>query len=247
LPEDGIIIANKDDKNIVDVVSSSKRLVHYYSSEWDAAEELRKILRVPGEYNVSNAHAALTAARVLGVPDKTSLEVLASFEGTWRRFETFELRSPTGGSPYTLVSDYGHHPTEVRVTVEAARAKWPKRQLWLVFQPHQYQRTHYFFRDFVSILSRLPVDKLIVGDIYDVAGRETEEITKEVSSELLVKEIRKRKDKKRAENVLWLPTIDDIYAHLKQNLAGGEVVMIMGAGSIYNLTLRLQKGFDTAS
>ena len=86
-----------------------------------------------------------------------------------------------------------------------------------------------------------------MGDIYDVAGRETEEITKEVSSELLVKEIRKRKDKKRAENVLWLPTIDDIYAHLKQNLAGGEVVMIMGAGSIYNLTLRLQKGFDTAS
>ena len=248
LPEDGIIVANKDDKNTVEVVSSSKRLVQFYSAEWTAAEELRKILRVPGEYNVANAHAALTAARSLGVPDKTSFEALAAFEGTWRRFETFEIAPPAGGPvPYTLVSDYGHHPTEVRVTVEAARAKWPKRQLWLVFQPHQYQRTYYFFRDFANILSRLPVDKLIVADIYDVAGREAEEITQKISSEMLVKEIRKRKGKKHEESVLWLPTIDDIHAYLGQNLAGGEVVMVMGAGNIYSLTLRLQKEFDTAS
>ncbi len=248
LPEDGIIVANEDDKNIVEVVSSSKRLIQFYSAKWTAAEKLRKMLRVPGEYNVANAHAALTAARALGVPDKTSYEALAAFEGTWRRFEIFELAPPAGGPvPYTLVSDYGHHPTEVRVTVEAARSKWPKRQLWLVFQPHQYQRTYYFFRDFANILSRLPTDKLIVADIYDVAGRETEEITRQVSSELLVKEIRKRKDKKHAENVLWLPTIDDIHAYLSQNLAGGEVVMVMGAGDIYNLALRLQKGFDTAT
>jgi len=236
LPKDGIIIANKDDKNVVDVITSSKRLVQYYSSEWTAARALREILRVLGEYNVSNAHAALTCARTLGVPDTISYEALAAFQGTWRRFETFELKYPV---PYTLVSDYGHHPTEVRVTVEAARAKWPDRALWLVFQPHQYQRTYYFFRDFSYILARLPVDKLILADIYDVAGREEADIKKKVSSEILVHDIQKRKGKKLAETVVWIPTLDKIYDYLLENLKGGEVVMVMGAGSIYDLAVRL--------
>lgn len=251
LPQDGIIVANKDDQNIVDVVASSKHFVEYYSSQWTAAQELRKILQVPGEYNVANAHAALTCARALGIPDKVSYEALAAFQGTWRRFETFEIRSPAG-APYTLVSDYGHHPTEVRVTVEAARAKWPNRQLWLVFQPHQYQRTYYFFRDFVSILSRLPVDKLILADIYDVPGREDTSLKLKVSSEKLVQEIQKRKNREQlfdpersrgtqggSEAALWIPTLNEIYDYLSQTLVGNEVVMVMGAGDIYNLTLRL--------
>ena len=243
LPKDGIIVANKDDKNVVRVVTSSKRLIQYYASEWTAPRELRKILKVPGEYNVANAHAALTVARALGVPDKVSYEALAAFQGTWRRFETFELKSPV---PYTLVSDYGHHPTEVRVTVEAARSKWPESKLWLVFQPHQYQRTYYFFRDFSYILARLPVDKLILADIYDVPGREEIDITQKVSSEKLVQDIQKRKGKKLAATVVWIPTLDKIYDHLTETLKGGEVVMVMGAGSIYDLAVRLtgelQKG-----
>src|SRR3989344_5917139 len=236
LPQDGIIVANKDDKNVFDVVASSKHLVQYYSAKWTAAEELRKILQVPGEYNVANAHAALTPARALGVQDKVSFQALGAFRGTWRRFETFELRKPV---PYTLVSAYGHHPTEVRVTVGAARTKWPENDLWLVFQPHQYQRTFFFFRDFVSILSRLPVEKLILADIYDVAGRVEDAVRKKVSTEELMKEIQKRKGRKLAETVLWIPTIEGIYDYLQQNLKGEEVVMVMGAGDIYNLTLRL--------
>ena len=236
LPQDGIIVANKDDVNVLDVVADSKHFIQYYSAQWTAAKELRKILQVPGEYNVANAHAALTAARALGVQDKVSFQALGAFTGTWRRFETFELRKPVS---YTLVSDYGHHPTEVRVTVGAARTKWPENDLWLVFQPHQYQRTFFFFRDFVSILSRLPVEKLILADIYDVAGREEDAVRKKVSTEELMKEIQKRKGRKLAETVLWIPTIEGIYDYLQQNLKGEEVVMVMGAGDIYNLTLRL--------
>lgn len=243
LPRDGIIVANKDDKNVVNVVTHSKRVVHYYSAKWIVARELRKILRVPGEHNVANAHAALTCARALGVADTTSLSALAAFRGTWRRFETFELTPPSGGPvPYTLVSDYGHHPTEVRVTVEAARAKWPQRPIWLVFQPHQYQRTYYFFRDFVAILSRLPVDKLIVADIYDVAGREDPMTKTKVSSALLAKEIQKRKGAKLASTVLHIPSSESIERYLKETLRGNEVVMVMGAGDIYGLTLRLRSG-----
>ncbi len=236
LPKDGIIIANKDDKNVVRVATSSKHFIQYYASKWTAAREMRKILRVPGEYNVSNAHAALTLARALGIPDSISYEALGAFQGTWRRFEIFELKTPVS---YTLVSDYGHHPTEVRVTVEAARAKWPKSQLWLVFQPHQYQRTYYFFRDFSNILARLPVDKLILSDIYDVPGREESDIKKKVSSQMLMQDIQKRKGKKLAETAIWIPTLDEIYNHLQETLQGGEVVMVMGAGSIYDLTVRL--------
>lgn len=239
LPQDGIVVANKDDKNVVHVVNASRRLIQYYASKWTAAKELRKILRVPGEYNVANAHAALTLARTLGIPDSVSYKSLASFKGTWRRFEIFELNNPV---PYTLVSDYGHHPTEVRVTVEAARAKWPKDQLWLVFQPHQYQRTYYFFRDFANILARLPVDKLILADIYDVPGREELAIKKKVSTEMLVHDIQKRKGKKLAESVIWIPTLEKIYDHLQETLQGGEVIMVMGAGSVYDLTLRLTQG-----
>ena len=239
LPKDGIIVANKDDKNTTIVVTSSKHFIEYYAAKWVAARELRKILKVPGEFNVANAHAALTTSRVLGVQDQVSYEALAAFHGTWRRFEIFELTRPV---PYTLVSDYGHHPTEVKVTVKAARAKWPKRQLWVVFQPHQYQRTYYFFHDFVSILSRLPVDKLILADIYDVPGREEDAVKQKVSSEKLVKEILKRKERKQKETILWLPTLEEIYDYLNQTLTGNEVVMVMGAGSIYDLTLRLTQG-----
>ena len=238
LPPDGVIVANKDDKNVGKVVTSSKRLIQYYSKGWIAPKQLRQILKVPGEFNVANAHAALTCARVLGVPDETSYAALGAFQGTWRRFEVFEVKTPV---PYTVVSDYGHHPTEVKVTLEAARAKWPKLPLWLVFQPHQYQRTYYFFRDFINILSRLPIDKLILTDIYDVAGREQAEIKKKVSAHELALQIQKKKGRKYPDFVVYTPTLDKAQQWLEEHIAGGEVIMVMGAGDIYKVALALAK------
>jgi len=208
LPKNGIIVANKEDKNIVAVVGKSKRIVKFYAGTWIAAKELRRILRVPGEFNVANAHAALTLARALKIPDKTSYRALSKFQGTWRRFEIFELLKPV---KYTLVSDYGHHPTEVRVTVQAARFKWPKKKIWLVFQPHQYQRTFYFYHDFIAILSLLPVDKLIISDIYDVAGREQAALKEKVSSEKLLAQVLKRRGREHAAGSGILPMARCVY------------------------------------
>ena len=236
LPEHGMIIANRDDANIQKILQKAKHPVYEYAAKWKGAAQLRKILRVPGEYNVANAHAALTLARALQIPESKALRALSKFQGTWRRFDIFQPQTPV---KYTLVSDYGHHPTEVRVTVQAARAKWPKAPLWVVFQPHQYQRTFFFFRDFIYILSTLPVDKLIIADIYDVAGREENAIKEKVSSEKLVQQVIRKKGRQFASNVLYVPTIDQIESYLKENLKGGEVVMVMGAGDIYNLTVRL--------
>ncbi len=207
------------------------------------AGKLRKLLKVPGEHNVANALAALAAARALGITDKVSFKALSEYRGSWRRFEIFKVKTESQ-KPYTLVSDYGHHPTKIRVTIEGARSKWPQKKIWLVYQPHQYARTYYLWDDFVKVLSRLPIDNLILADIYDVAGRENDAIRKKVSSEKLAKAVKNRKLKIKNYPIIYIPSrppFKKIEDYLRKNLKGGEVVIIMGAGDIYSLTLRLTK------
>ena len=234
LPKDGIVIANKDEKNIQKVLKGIPQKIVWYSEKEHDAKKLASTLWLPGAHNVSNALSALKVARLLKVPDKKSFKTLSRFKGSWRRFELFSIKNP---KPYTLVSDYGHHPTEIKVTVRAAREKWPKKRIWLIYQPHQYQRTFYLFKDFVKVLSCLPVQKLLLLDIYDVAGREERNIRKKVSSLKLAKEVQ---SKKPAFEVLYTPSAKDAKTHLSKTLKGGEVVIVMGAGDIYqNLTLQL--------
>ena len=235
IPQDGTLVANKDDKNIRGILAKNRARIQGYSLRQKEASTLRRILKVPGEHNVSNALAALAVARILEIKDTTSFRALEEFHGTWRRFETFKLSTP---KPYTLVSDYGHHPTEVAVTVKAARKKWPKKKIWLVFQPHQYQRTYYLWKDFVKVLSTLPIEKLIILDIYDVAGRERGSIRKKVSSAKLVEAIKERKPRYAAFHI---PIVLEAKKLLKKSIQGQEIVMIMGAGDIYNLTLGLTR------
>ncbi|MBI2003126.1 MAG: UDP-N-acetylmuramate--L-alanine ligase [Candidatus Wildermuthbacteria bacterium] len=157
LPGDGCLVCNGEDENTRRMMSKVQCKIQEYSiNKQKEGEMLRKILKVPGEHNVANALAALTAARELGVGDEVSFKSLGMYKGAWRRFEIFRVSKP---KPYTLVSDYGHHPTEVGVTADAARKKWPKKTIWLVFQPHQYQRTHLLFKDFTRVLANLPVDR----------------------------------------------------------------------------------------
>ena len=221
LPEEGILIANKDDKNIRGLIVRSSASIKYYSAKQKEVKKLRKILKVPGEHNVVNALAALAVARVLKIPDWKTFGALSDYEGSWRRFEIRQKNQ------LTIVSDYGHHPTEIKATLRAARDKWPDREIWCVFQPHQYQRTHYLFKDFVKAFSRPLIDKTIITDIYDVAGRESKKLKKMVNSEKLVKAIKN-------PQVSYLPK-NKIIDYLKNNLRGHEVVIMMGAGDIYEV------------
>jgi len=210
LPKDGVLITNK-------------------SVDKKAFPKLKKILKVPGVHNIYNASLALAVARVLKIPDKVSFKALSEYKGSWRRFEITKTLDP---KPCTLVSDYAHHPTEIKVTLKAAREKYPKKKIWCVYQPHQYQRTYYLFNDFVKVFKKAPVNKLIITDIYDVAGREEKEIEKKIRSEKLIKTIKK-------PWAIYLKK-DEILDHLKKNLKGGEIVIIMGAGDIYELSLKLK-------
>jgi len=252
LPKDGILIVNGDDKNIQKLLKSkiqspnvksnpkSKCQIEKYSLKQKEAKKLREILKVPGEHNIYNALAALALARVLEISDKISFKALSQYKGVWRRFEI--KRGEIDNKKFTIISDYAHHPTEVKATLEAVRQKFPSKKIWCIFQPHQYQRTFYLFNDFVRVFSgvlrrtqdKLPIDKLIITDIYDVAGREKKEIKKKINSEKLIKKINK-------PEALYLPR-EKIKSYLRRNLRSGEVVIIMGAGDIY----KLAEGFSTA-
>jgi len=120
-------------------------------------------LTIPGLYNVRNALAALAVVDGLGlfIPDAASL--LRSFASTGRRFE---LRADVGG--VAIIDDYAHHPTAIRMTVEAARQRYPQRMLWVVWQPHMYSRTQRLIDDYATAFA--DADYVLVTDIY--AARE---------------------------------------------------------------------------
>jgi len=186
------------------------------------AKKIKSILKVPGKHNVSNALAVLQVARILMVPDAITFKALSEFTGTWRRFEIVKQ------SKITVISDYGHHPNEIKATLQAAREKFKKKTIWCVFQPHQHQRTHYLFNDFVKVFREAPINKIIITDIYDVAGRETKTISRGVSSKKLVEKINK-------ESVVYCAT-KDVEKYVKENMSSADVLIIMGAGDIYHLT-----------
>ena len=110
---------------------------------------------------------------------------MSEFKGTWRRFEIKKAKAY--GKQITIISDYGHHPTAIAQTVQAAREFFPGRRILLCYQPHQHDRTKKLFDEFVETLAL--ADHVIVVEIYDVAGRNEEH---NVSSNDLVLAIKKK-------------------------------------------------------
>jgi UDP-N-acetylmuramate--alanine ligase len=227
LPDNGFLVINKDDKNTIEAVSgidNSKFELKEFSLYQKEAEKIKKVLKIPGEHNVLNALAALTVGRILGISDKIILKSLGNYKGSWRRFEIKEIYKP---KRITLVSDYAHHPREIEATIKAAREKYKERKIWCVFQPHQYQRTYYLFDEFVDLFKRINVDRFIITDIYDVAGREDDKIKRVVSSKKIVNKVNKK-------FTFYVPN-GKIIKYLEENLPNKSVLLIMGAGDIYKL------------
>jgi len=232
LPADGFLVFNDDDNQLPRIENPVFKSLGYSLKQKDAPK-IKKLLVVPGEHNVSNALAVLQVARILEIPDNITFKALSQFTGTWRRFEERDLKIKNclpGQGKLKIISDYAHHPTEISATLTAAREKYPKNKIWCIFQPHQHQRTYYLFNDFVKIFRKVPIDQIIITDIYDVAGRETKATSKEVSSEKLVKKINKK-------NVSYLP-MRKLEEYIKLNIKNGVVLIIMGAGDIYRLADR---------
>ena len=184
-------------------------------------EPLAVSLNLPGRHNVLNALAAIAVATELDVDDAAIQRALAGFQGIDRRLQWLGDVQVAAGT-VTLVDDYGHHPTEVAATLEAARQGWPDRRVVLVFQPHRYTRTRDLLDEFARVLSE--ADALVVAEVYPageapIAGADGKSLCRAIRS------------RGRVEPVL-LKSLDELPRALADVLRDGDVVLTMGAGSI---------------
>jgi UDP-N-acetylmuramate--alanine ligase len=185
-------------------------------------------LRIPGRHNVSNALATLAVALELDVPYATAAEALGSFLGIERRFH---LRGEAAG--VRVVDDYGHHPAEIRATLEAARGLHRGR-IVVVFQPHRYSRTRDLFDEFATSFNE--ADLLTVTEIY-AAG---EDKIPGVEGALLADAVRAHGHRA----VRFAPDLAAIPAALAKELAAGDLVITLGAGNVSALGPKILAALD---
>ena len=144
-------------------------------------------LQVPGEHLLQDAHLAYTVARLLGMQDDVIVSRLESYRGSWRRSEI--IRTTEHGN--ILMSDYGHHPNEIRPTLRAIREKYRDKNLFVIFQPHQYSRTRELLAEFATAFA--DADTLIIPNIY--FSRDKQEDVEWMTTERLIAAVKSEKQK----------------------------------------------------
>ena len=177
-------------------------------------------LNLPGIHNVYNSMASVAVGLELSIPFEIIKKALETVEGVQRRLE---IKGQING--ITIVDDYGHHPTEIKATLQAAKDAWPDRRIVVVFQPHRYTRTQALFDEFTR--SFYQSDVLLVLPIYS-AG---EEIIEDIDSLSMCEGIRQHGHKK----VICRDTLTDVATELKGILHPGDVLLTLGAGDVWKV------------
>ncbi|MDD1791992.1 UDP-N-acetylmuramate--L-alanine ligase [Enterovibrio makurazakiensis] len=185
-------------------------------------------LNIPGRHNALNAAAAVAVATEDGVEDEAIWRALVNFEGTGRRFDQLGL-FPVDDGEALLVDDYGHHPSEVDVTIQAARAGWPDNRLVMVFQPHRYSRTRDLYDDFANVLEN--VDVLLMLDVYSagetpIAGADGRSLCRTLRGRGKI-------------DPIFVSDVDALPAALGAVLQSGDLVLTQGAGDIGKVARKL--------
>ena len=245
--KEGLLVVNDHDKNIFLAMQRANCKVETYSldstSDWcgkvlssgngtNRFSIFRKnaffddfTLKIPGSHNVLNALAATAVCTFIGV-DKNSIKAaLASFRGANRRFQIIGVKNNI-----TVIDDYAHHPTEIRVTLRAARELYPEKKIWCVFQPHQYSRTRHLLRGFARSFQN--ADKVIFADIYSARDNDDEKTT--MNSSRLFEETRNA-----GVDVQYIPQLHDIVNALSLRVKPDDVVITMGAGDVWKVAYDL--------
>ncbi len=168
-------------------------------------------LQVPGLHNVRNALAALSVMATLGIPLQEAANALNDFTGTGRRFE---IVGETKG--VTVIDDYAHHPTEIRATLAGARARYPERRIWAVWQPHTYSRTQALFMEFSRAFT--DANEVLVTEVY--ASREAKQ---EFSSAEVVSSMPH-------PSARYSGSLADTTDYLLKNLRSDDVLLVLSAG-----------------
>ncbi len=247
LPFHGLAVVCADDRNIESILQRISRpcITYGFSEKADVQitefksfqnksefkinnksqnKSLSIKLNMPGRHNALNVAAAATVALDEGTSCNVIETALKNFSGVSRRFEEIiSIKKP--GCEITYIDDYGHHPSEIRATLDAARLGWPNRKIILIFQPHRFSRTRDLYSDFVDVLSN--VDFLILMNIYS-AG---ESSIPEVNSKNLSHDI-SRNCNSETHN---LNDIDLIVKKLVGSLSNNDLIITQGAGDISSL------------
>lgn len=226
------VVANLSDPGVAEVMKVVMKTPHIQTSSDRGTFEtyldysknqLNFQLQVPGQFNVLNAQAALQVGLLLGINPQVIQKSLAGYPGVGKRFEY--IGEYQGAKIY---SDFGHHPTEIKVTVEAARQKFPNQRILLIYQPHMFSRTKALFDDFVKVFRYLPADKAFILDIYP--SREID--TGLVTSKQLVEAINK-------SSVSYIGEVNTALEKIKPEIKSGDIVFFMSAGDTDKLAKEL--------
>ncbi len=232
------IILSLDDPNLQSLIPQlERRLITYgFSSQADVfardhdftefrstsvlyhkETKLGKLkLQVPGMHNITNALAAVAVGLDLDIPPKVILQAMENFTGTGRRFE---LKKRVGD--IMIVEDYGHHPTEIRATLDAAKRGF-ERRLVVVFQPHRYTRLSLLMDSFATAFNQ--ADVLVVTEVYP-AG---EEAIPGITGQALYQEIRQFGHR----DVHFEPNLKKVPRLLKRLVRQEDIILALGAGNI---------------
>ena len=182
-------------------------------------------LRHPGIHNVLNSLAAVAVGHELGMRFSDIRKALGKFRGIGRRLEKIH------DNHILIVDDYGHHPEEIRATLDAMRQVAGKRRLWILFQPHRYTRTKDLFNEFAGAFGE--ADQVVLTNIYAAS----EEPIRGVSAEGLAEAI----GKKMKKAVRFIPRVAEIADAILPDLKKGDVVLTLGAGDIWKAGKELAK------
>jgi len=252
LPFYGLAVLCMDDESVRDIIPDLSRPLLTYGLHEDADLRCENLvqdvaathfdlirkgkpalniqLNLPGEHNVLNAMAAIAIGLELGASDEDICQALSGFEGIGRRFQiNGDIMTSAGNVLH--VDDYGHHPRELEVTIDAAQAAWPGRRLVVVFQPHRYTRTRDLFEDFTRVLSK--VDVLLMLEVYaasetPIAGADSRSLCRAIRTRGIV-------DPVHVENV------EELHNALDAVLKEGDVLLTLGAGNIGTIAAGLEQ------
>lgn len=180
----------------------------------------RFTIPIPGTHNVLNSIAAIAVAMELQIPVDVIKNALFNFAGIQRRFE---LKGEVKG--LKIFDDYGHHPTEIKATLSAARNCFKENRLIVIFQPHRYTRTRDLMQEFAESFN--DADLLYLMDIYPAGESPIEGI----NSETLFRKLRQIRQK----DAYYIPKKDELLIHLKKMIKEGDIILTIGAGDVYKI------------